>query len=128
MPAWRPAFIRYSEPAMQISEVIGGLDLPPWTRAVVFTNIASYTGGTRLGANIRADDGWIDGFALGAGSALGLAVTGLRPPHRFLCGGVVRFCLNNPLLVQLDGEPLRLEPGQYTIAHGGRARVITLPV
>jgi hypothetical protein len=41
---------------------------------------------------------------------------------------VVRFSLNNHLLIQVDGEPLRLGPGQYTIAHGGRARVITLPV
>ena len=121
-------FVSLSEPAIRVHEIISGLDLPEWTRAVVFANIASYAGGTRLGANIRADDGWIDGFALGAGSALGLAVTGIRPPHRFLCGGVVRFSLNNPLLVQLDGEPLRLEPGQYTIAHGGRARVITLPI
>lgn len=130
-PAFNKALyglVSLSEPALQIHEVISGLDLPQWTRAVVFANIASYAGGTRLGANIRADDGWIDGFALGAGSALGLAVAGIRPPHRFLCGSVVRFSLNNPLLVQLDGEPLRLEPGHYTIAHGGRARVITLPV
>ncbi len=116
------------EPALCIPDVVGGLSLPPWTRAVVFASIASYAGGTRLSADIRADDGWIDGFALGGGSALGLAVAGLRPPHCFMRGGVVRFSLNNSLLVQLDGEPLRLAPGQYTIAHGGRGRVIVLPV
>jgi hypothetical protein len=41
---------------------------------------------------------------------------------------IVRFSLNQALLIQVDGEPLRLAPGQYTIAHGGRVRVITLPV
>jgi len=120
--------VSLSEPALRLETTITGLALPPWTRAVVFANIASYAGGTRLSADIRADDGWIDGFALAGGSALGLAVAGVRQPHGFMRGGVVRFTLHNPLLAQLDGEPLRLLPGHYTIAHGGRARVISLPV
>ncbi len=120
--------ISLSEPALNISAAVGELSLPSWTRAVIFANIPSYAGGSRLGADIRADDGWIDGFALGGGSALGLAVSGLRPAHCFMRDSVVRFTLNNHLLIQIDGEPLRLSPGQYTIAHGGRARVITLPV
>jgi diacylglycerol kinase (ATP) len=120
--------ISLSEPALNIHDAVGGLPLPPWTRAVIFANIPSYAGGSRLGADIRADDGWIDGFALGGGSALGLAVCGLRPPHCFMRDNIVRFSLNQALLIQVDGEPLRLAPGQYTIAHGGRVRVITLPV
>lgn len=117
-------FAALGEPALRLHEVVTGLDLPEWTRAVVFANIASYAGGTRLSAGIRADDGWIDGFALGPGSSLGLAVTGLRSPHRLARGAMVRFAVHAPLIIQLDGEPHRLMPGQYTIAHGGRVRVI----
>ncbi len=115
------------EPALRINQVVLGLALPDWTRAVVFANIASYAGGTRLGARIRADDGWIDGYALGPGGAMGLAVGGLRRPRRIAHGAVVRFTLQAPIIVQFDGEPRRLQSGQYTIAHGGRARVIALP-
>lgn len=116
------------EPAPRIDRLVEleqGEPLPAWTRALVLCNVASYAGGAKLGEGIRADDGWIDGFALGPGGALGLAVTGLRQPKRVARGAVVRFALHAPLIVQLDGEPRRLEPGRYTVAHGGRARVIT---
>ena len=105
----------------------GGSPLPSWTRALVLCNISSYGGGTTLDAGIRADDGWIDGFALGPGAALGLAVTGIRRPQRVARSAVVRFTVHEPLMAQLDGEPLRLPTGRYTVAHGGRARVITAP-
>ncbi len=115
------------EPALRIDRLVeweGKTPLPACTRAVVLCNIASYAGGTRLADDIRADDGWLDGFALGPGGALGLAVTGLRRPRRICRGSVARFALHDPLIVQLDGEPLRLPAGRYTVAHGGRARVV----
>ncbi len=118
-------FAALGEPALRIADVVEGLDLPGWTRAAVFCNIPSYAGGTQLASSIRADDGWIDGFALGPGLGLGLAVTGLRRPHRLARSSVVRFAVHQPLTVQFDGEPRRLAPGAYTLAHGGRARVIT---
>lgn len=118
-------FVGLGEPALRIDRVIEGLELPPWTRAVVFCNIPSYAGGTQLAPGIRADDGYIDGFALGPGLGMGLAVAGMRQPHRVARAGVVRFAVHEPLMVQFDGEPRRLEPGNYTLAHGGRARVIT---
>lgn len=118
-------FAALGEPGIKISQVVEGLPLPTWTRAVVFCNIQSYAGGTQLAPSIRADDGWIDGFALGPGLGMGLAVAGLRQPHRIARTNVVRFSLHEPLMAQFDGEPHRLEPGLYTLAHGGRARVIS---
>ena len=92
---------------------------------MVLCNIPSYAGGTCLAPDVRADDGWIDGFALGPGVGMGLAVAGLRRPKRVARTGVLRFTLHEPLVVQFDGEPRRLAPGPYTVAHGGRARVIS---
>ena len=116
------------EPALPVTEVLTldeRPDLPTWTRSLVLCNIASYAGGTCLAPRIRADDGWLDGFALGHGGALGLAVSGLRKPQPILRGAMIPFTVHVPLVAQCDGEPIRLLPGRYTIAHGGRARVIT---
>ncbi len=120
-----------SEPALRLSEVLdlgpGGPELPSWTRALVLCNVTSYAGGSRLSPRIRGDDGWIDGFALGPAGAMALALARLRRPRAVIRSAVVHFRLHTPLIAQFDGEPHRLPAGHYTVAHGGRARVISSP-
>jgi hypothetical protein len=58
---------------------------------------------------------------------MALALARLRRPRAVIRGAVVNFRLNTPLTAQFDGEPHRLPAGHYTVAHGGRARVISSP-
>ena len=121
-------FAALGEPALPINQLVTLHDrpaLPSWSRALVLCNITSYAGGSSLGRGVRADDGWLDGFALGPLAATGCALSGARSPRRITRGALLRFALHEPLIAQLDGEPHRLPPGQYTVAHGGKARVIT---
>jgi diacylglycerol kinase (ATP) len=122
------AFAALGEPGLGIQRLITFHDRPPlptWTRALVLCNITSYAGGSSLGDDLRADDGWLDAFALGPLAATGCALSGVRRPRRIARGALLRFSLHEPVIAQLDGEPQRLLPGHYTVAHGGRARVIT---
>jgi diacylglycerol kinase (ATP) len=104
-----------------------GLRIPAWARSVVLTNIPFYAGGGCLGAAVRADDGFCDGFALGGGLLLGLGTRGLRAPHRLGRYQQVTFELSRRLPMQLDGEPLSAGPGRWTIAHGGRVPLVVYP-
>jgi len=111
--------------AVDISSAAHAARAPTWLRSLVLANIPSYAGGRRLGNQIAASDSACDAFALPAGIALGLGLSGMRKPrslgaHHDLC---VR--LGRPAFLQVDGEPLIAQPGIYRINHGGRVRLLT---
>ncbi len=118
--------VALSEPQLPLSR---SLDLarhtvPAWARAVVFTNIGSYAGGTALGRGIHAVDGHLDGFLLGPGSVLGLAAAGVRRPHPLGAMAQVDFTLRVPTAMQIDGEPSVAPPGRYSVRRVGMVRVL----
>ncbi|HYE06507.1 MAG TPA: diacylglycerol kinase, partial [Planctomycetota bacterium] len=104
----------------------GGRRLPSWTRSLVLANIPSYAGGRRLGRFVRADDGRCDAFALGAGIAFGLGLSGWRLPLRLGVFRALAVRLTRACFMQLDGEPLAAGPGDYAISHGGSVRLLAL--
>jgi diacylglycerol kinase (ATP) len=101
--------------------------LPRWTGTVVFANIPSYAGGTRLGPGIRADDGRCDGFALPAGAMAGLALSGIRQAHRLGSRARFAFHLRQALTMQIDGEPWLAQPGPYRIEPAGTVSTLVGP-
>lgn len=104
----------------------GGRPVPSWTRSLVLANIPSYAGGRRLGRFVRADDGRCDAFALGAGIAFGLGLSGFRRPLRLGVFDRLAVRVTRPGFMQLDGEPLVATPGEYAVSHGGRVQVLAL--
>ncbi len=104
----------------------GGRPVPSWTRSLVLANIPSYAGGRRLGRFVRADDGRCDAFALGAGIAFGLGLSGWRLPLRLGVFSTLAVRLTRPCFMQLDGEPLAAGPGDYAVSHGGSVRLLAL--
>lgn len=98
---------------------------PSWLRSLVLANIPSYAGGRRLGSQIVAGDGRCDAFALPAGIALGLGLSGIRRPRSLGRYHELRVRLGRPVFLQVDGEPLVAQPGDYRIQHGGRVRLLT---
>ncbi len=98
--------------------------LPPWLRSLVILNIPSYAGGRHLGARVHCDDGYCDAFALGAGVALGLALSGCRQPHRLGRHRHIEVRLRRPAFLQLDGEPMLAAPGTYTMSHAGQVLLL----
>ncbi len=115
------------EPGRGIAHVIEGFaDLPDWTRAIVLTSIPSYAGGTCLHPLIHPGDGILEAIALGPGLSLGLAAAGVRQPRLLSRERSYRFRLARPVTAQVDGEPLRLPAGSYTIAQQGSVRVVVL--
>jgi diacylglycerol kinase (ATP) len=112
------------EPAAPLRGALTGLDLPTWSRSLVFANIPSYAGGTCLARGISAGDGLLDAVALGPGAAMAAAVAGLRRPRHLGRQAVWRFTLERPVVAQIDGEPTRLPAGDHVIASGGSWRVL----
>jgi len=98
--------------------------LPRWVRAVVWTSIASYGGGGDLGGGVAADDGLVDGFALGSGLMMGLGTHGPRFPKRLGARARWRFLVSSPAVLQTDGEARRVAAGRYTITHAGRVPAV----
>ena len=121
--AWY-GLVALGEPGPEITPALTGLELPDWSRAVVFANIPSYAGGTRLSPEITADDGWLDAFALGPGAVMALAAAGRRQPHSLGRRKSWTWQLHQPTVLQLDGEPLRAAPGLWNIDHRGRAKAL----
>ncbi|MBA2482096.1 MAG: hypothetical protein H0V44_15650 [Planctomycetes bacterium] len=100
------------------------IPLPAWAGALVFANIPSYAGGTRLGPGIVLDDGRVDAFALPGGLAMGLAMGGMRQARRLDAHRHLTIELKRPLAMQIDGEPMIATPGRYEIRHGGSVPVL----
>jgi|GEM_PF-3886876 len=98
--------------------------IPTWMRSLVVLNIPSYAGGRQLGARVSCDDGYCDVFALGAGVALGLALSGRRQPHRLGRHRHVEVRLRRPAFLQLDGEPMLAATGAYTISQAGQVLLL----
>jgi diacylglycerol kinase (ATP) len=113
-----------SEGSPPLQGMIDGLPLPSWGRSVVFANIPSYAGGTRLAPGIRSEDGLLDAVALGPGLAMAVAVAGWRRPRFLGREAQWRFRVRRPVVAQIDGEPLRLPVGDHVIARGGSWRVL----
>ncbi|MEK7414316.1 MAG: diacylglycerol kinase [Planctomycetota bacterium] len=108
----------------------GAVDMamPPDAGAVVAANIPSYAGGLRLGPSIRANDGRFDLFALPGGFSLGLVI--VRQRHACALGqySELHFQLRRPMLMQIDGEPLRGRAGDWCIRHVGQVSVLAGPL
>lgn len=120
--------VALAEVQLPLGDALAGapFDLPPWARALVFANIASYAGGAVLGTDISAVDGHLDGFALGPGAALGLAAAGRRRPLRLGCHQRIEFGLRRPLVMQIDGEPSIAPAGRYRLYREGMVRVLAM--
>jgi len=101
--------------------------LPGWTGTVIFANIASYAGGTRLGPEISPDDGRCNGFALPAGAMAGLALSGIRQAHGLGAQARFAFTVLRPVPTQIDGEPWLAQPGAYAIEHAGTVPTLVGP-
>ncbi|MCS6970246.1 MAG: diacylglycerol kinase family protein [Planctomycetota bacterium] len=101
--------------------------LPRRAGSLVCLSIPSYAGGRRLGAGVRADDGLCDLFLLPAGLPLAWVMLGWRPAlalGQFRCW---RLRLEQPLPMQVDGEPTIAAPGEWRVRHAGRLRVLLGP-
>ncbi len=101
-----------------------GPPLPGWAAALVVASIPSYAGGARLAADMRADDGRLELFALAAGLPLGLVASGLRRPYRVASASGVDLDLVAGMAMQLDGEPGWAPAGHYRVRSGGRIAVL----
>ncbi len=101
-----------------------GPPLPGWASALVVASIPSYAGGARLAADMRADDGRLELFALAAGLPLGMAASGLRRPYRVASGPGIDLDLGAAMAMQLDGEPSWAPAGRYRVRPGGRIAVL----
>lgn len=113
------------EPGSNLAiELVGRDALPGWLRSLVLANIPSYAGGQRLGARIDPTDGRCNAFALPAGVALGLGLSGVRRPRSLGTHRTLHLRLDRPAFLQIDGEPLPAQPGDYHVAHGGRVRLL----
>ncbi len=116
--------------ALPVEMTCDGADanVPAWTRALVLASIPSYAGGRRLGQGIACDDRRLDIFALGAQLAMGLGLSGWRRPRSLGRMGGARLRLRHALFLQLDGEPVRAQAGEYIVSHAGQVGVLAAPV
>lgn len=99
--------------------------IPPWAGSLVLANITSYGGGVRLSPTLDAADGHLDAFVLAIGVPAGLVFTRLRRARRLgrAQEGLLR--LLRPTSLQIDGEALHVQAGEYRIARDGQVSLLS---
>ena len=101
---------------------IDGILPPAWACGVVWCNIRRYAGGAVLSKQSQADDGLLDCHGLGPMLTLASALGPWRQAHTIARASRYTFTLSEPTPMQIDGEPLVAQAGDYTIALCGKAR------
>ncbi len=99
--------------------------IPPWAGSLVLANITSYGGGVRLSPTLDAADGRLDAFALAIGVPAGLVFARLRRARRLGCAQEGLLRLLRPASIQIDGEALYVQAGEYRIIRAGQMRLLS---
>ncbi len=102
----------------------GGISVPQWAHAMVFSNIDSYAGGVQLAADCKRDDGLLEVVALGHGLSLGLVTARLRRPRLVNHVSSLTFTLTAPIPMQVDGEPFLAAMGTYQLRSIGQIPIL----